>query len=243
MLSAKPWRPEAVCFLIAAQILCIGLGVVAGGLLQKEGVAGFKNDYDFGFLFLVTFSFQGMTWFLMERFFWVHDLSLLEGIGVKKKHLLRTFLLALGLVIVILPIAYLLQMASTALMEKIHWIPKDEEAVKLLTGATSPAAQVYLAIFTVVLVPVAEEFIFRGVLVPFIKQRGFPITAWIGVSLFFALIHGDPAIFIPLFVLSIALTWLYEITDNLLAPIFAHAIFNGAGLIFLHFAQTAPPTR
>ncbi len=148
MLSAKPWRPEAVCFLIAAQILCIGLGVVARGLLQKEGVAGFKNDYDFGFLFLVTFSFQGMTWILMERFFWAHDLSLLEGIGVKKRESAPYgFLLALGLVIVILPIAYLLQMASTALMEKIHWIPKDEEAVKLLTGATSPAAQVYLRLF------------------------------------------------------------------------------------------------
>jgi membrane protease YdiL (CAAX protease family) len=238
MLSAKPWRTEAVCFFIAAQIVCIGLGVVTAALLQKVGVPGFKDDYDFGFLFLATFGFQGMTWVLMERFFWAHDISLPEGIGLKKKHLFWTFLFALGLVIVILPVAYFLQLESALLMEKIHWVPKDEEAVKLLTGASSRASQIYLAIFTVVLVPVAEEFIFRGMLFPYIKQRGFPITAWVGVSLVFALIHGDPAIFISLFVLSLALTWLYEVTDNLLAPIFAHALFNSVGLIFLHFAQT-----
>jgi membrane protease YdiL (CAAX protease family) len=237
MLSAKPWRTEAVCFFIAAQIVCIGLGAVAVALLQKAGIAGFKDDYDFGYLFLVTFSFQGMTWILMERFFWAHDLSLREGIGFGKGDLSYALLSAFGLVIVVLPIAYLLQLESATLMEKIHWKLTDEEAVTLLTGATSQAAQIYLAFFTVVLVPVAEEFIFRGMLFPFIKQRGFPITAWVGVSLFFALIHGDPAIFISLFVLSLALTWLYEITDNLLAPIFAHALFNAAGLVFLHFAQ------
>lgn len=235
MLSPKPWRTEVVLLFSAVQFLCFGLGVVTAALLQKAGVPGFKDDYDFGFVFVATFGFQGMTWILMERFFWAHDISLREGIGLKKRHLFWTFLFAFGLVIVILPVAYLLQLESAVLMERIHWIPKDEEAVKLLAGATSPAAQIYLAIFTVVVVPVAEEFIFRGMLFPFIKQLGFPITAWVGVSLFFALIHGDPAIFISLFVLSLALTWLYEVTDNLMAPIFAHALFNATGLILLHF--------
>ena len=32
--------------------------------------------------------------------------------------------------------------------------------------------------------------------------------------------------FVPLFVFALALTWLYERTDNLLAPITAHALFN-----------------
>jgi membrane protease YdiL (CAAX protease family) len=235
MLSPKPWRTEAVLLFSAAQFLCFGLSVVTAALLQKLGVPGFKDDYDFGFVFVATFGFQGMTWILMERFFWAHDLSLREGLGLRKRNLLRSFLFALGVVIAILPVAYLLESGSAALMEKMHWIPKDEEAVKLLTGATSWASQVYLAIFTVVVVPVAEEFIFRGMLFPFIKQLGFPITAWVGVSLLFALIHLTPALFVPLFVLSLALIWLYEVTDNLMAPIFAHALFNSTGLVLLHF--------
>ena len=78
---------------------------------------------------------------------------------------------------------------------------------------------------------------FRGMLFPFVKQLGRPKLAWIGVSFLFALIHADKAIFIPLFALALALTWLYEKTDNLLAPITAHALFNAANLIFLHYEQ------
>ena len=81
------------------------------------------------------------------------------------------------------------------------------------------------------LAPVAEEFIFRGVLFPFIKQLGWPKLAWVGVSFLFALIHGAAAIFIPLFVLALALTWLYEKTGNLLASIVVHSLFNSANLV------------
>jgi membrane protease YdiL (CAAX protease family) len=119
------------------------------------------------------------------------------------------------------------------LMEKIGWAPKDEAAVTLVTSATSRVSAIYLDFFAVVLAPVAEEFIFRGVLFPFLKQLGYPKTAWIGVSLLFALVHATPSIFVPLFILALALTWLYEKTDTLLAPIFAHALFNTAGLILI----------
>jgi membrane protease YdiL (CAAX protease family) len=88
-----------------------------------------------------------------------------------------------------------------------------------------------------VLAPVAEEFIFRGMLYPFVKQLGWPRLAWIGVSFAFALIHDDAATFVPLFVLALALTWLYEKTDNLLAPIAAHSLFNAANLVILCFGK------
>ena len=83
----------------------------------------------------------------------------------------------------------------------------------------------------------AEEFIFRGVLYPFVKQLGWPRLAWFGVSFLFALIHLDAATFVPLFVLALALTWLYEKTDNLLAPITAHGLFNAANLVLLFLSN------
>jgi membrane protease YdiL (CAAX protease family) len=59
------------------------------------------------------------------------------------------------------------------------------------------------------------------------------------VSLLFALIHLNLAALFPLFVLALAFTWLYEHTDNLLAPIVAHALFNAANLaqVYLHRAE------
>jgi membrane protease YdiL (CAAX protease family) len=71
------------------------------------------------------------------------------------------------------------------------------------------------------------------VLYLFVKQLGWPRLAWISVSLAFALIHDDAAAFVPLFVLALALTWLYEKTDSLLAPMAAHALFNAANLVLL----------
>jgi hypothetical protein len=84
-----------------------------------------------------------------------------------------------------------------------------------------------------VIAPLAEEFLFRGVLFPFFKQLGFPAFAWLGVSFLFALIHHNAPVFLPLFLFALVLTWLYEKTSGLLAPITAHALFNAANLAML----------
>ena len=127
----------------------------------------------------------------------------------------------------------LLQWVSVSVLEKLGLPPENQAAVKLLTDAKSVWTIVYLGVFAIVIAPVAEEFIFRGMLFPFVKQLGFPKLAWFGVSALFALIHLNVPTFVPLFALALALTWLYERTDNLLAPITAHALFNAANFVVL----------
>ena len=83
----------------------------------------------------------------------------------------------------------------------------------------------------VLLVPVAEEVLFRGNLYPAIKQAGFFRLALWGTSLLFALVHANVVIFVPLTVLALILTALYERTNNLLAPITAHAMFNALNFL------------
>jgi membrane protease YdiL (CAAX protease family) len=63
-------------------------------------------------------------------------------------------------------------------------------------------------------------------LYPAIKRIGFRRLALWGSSLLFAAIHLNFLTFVPLLLLSLGLTLLYENTDNLLAPITAHAFFN-----------------
>jgi membrane protease YdiL (CAAX protease family) len=45
--------------------------------------------------------------------------------------------------------------------------------------------------------------------------------------------------FLPLVVLAVALTWLYEATNNLLAPILAHSLFNMANFFWLVIERPA----
>jgi len=235
MLSAKPWRAEAVSRFCAAQFACLCLGLVAIGVLHKFGVAGFRHDDDFGNVLLATLSFQGATWILIPIFLRQHQTGWRAAFGLRGPKLNRALLMAVTLVIVILTIAWLLQNVSVSALTKLGWPPADQTAVALLAAAKSLWLKIYLGAFAVVLAPVAEEFIFRGMLYRFLKQLGFPKLALLGTSFLFAFIHFDAAVFIPLFVLALALTWLYEKTDNLLAPIVAHSLFNAANLAVLYF--------
>lgn len=236
MLPAKPWRAEAVFFFLAAQALCWFVGNIVIAALHKAHVGGFKELEGFGPILIATLSFQGATWILMGIFFWMQNIRWRDGLGLGKKKVALAPVLAVVTLIFVLPAAWALQVASVWLMGKIHWKPQIEEAVSLFTGAPSRAEQIYLGVFAVLIAPVAEEFIFRGVLFTFLKQRGFPKIAWIGVSLLFALIHADAAIFLSLLLLAFVLTWLYEITDSLLPSMFTHALFNAANLLLLAYA-------
>jgi len=234
MLSAKPWRGEAVLQFCAAQLLCFCLGVAAVGLLNKAGLAAFKSPDSPGTLLLGTLSFQGVTWVLIYFFLRHHQVRWREAFGLQESRWPRALLAALLTVLVILPVAWLLQQASALALDRLGWPPEEQTAVKLLASAKMWWTRIYLGVFAVVLAPVAEEFIFRGVLYPFVKQLGYPRLAWMGVSFLFALIHMDAATFVPLFVLALALTWLYERTGNLLAPVTAHSLFNVANLIVFY---------
>jgi hypothetical protein len=207
------------------------------GWLQKAGLAAFQPPDGFGAVLLGTLGFQGAAWLFMLFFFWQHQTGWREALGFRGPHLPRALLLAALAVIILLPVALGLQQVSAAVLAKLGWPPEDQMAVTLLAGTNSWWMRIYLGVFAVVLAPVAEEFIFRGMLYPFVKQLGWPRLAWFGVSFAFALVHDDAATFVPLFVLALALTWLYEKTDNLLAPIAAHSLFNAANLVILCFLK------
>jgi membrane protease YdiL (CAAX protease family) len=236
MLSGKTWRGEVVMQFIALQFLCYFSGIIAVALLHKFGVAGFKQEDDFGVILLATLCFQGVTWILIPVFLRQHEANWRDAFGLRGKNLKRALTVAAGAVVVILPGAWLLQGASIIALKKIGWPVEDQAAVMLFAGAKSGWLKIYLGIFAVVIAPVAEEFIFRGVLFPFVKQLGFPKSAWLGVSALFALIHFDAGTFVPLFAFALALTWLYEKTASLAAPIFAHSLFNATNLVLLFYA-------
>ncbi len=240
MLSAKPWRLEVVIWFCAAQLISLCLGVTIAGLLQKAGFAAFQPPDDPGAVLLGTLAFQGAAWVLILIFLRQYHVNWRDAFGFRGPRLNRAWFLAVLVACAILPVAWLLQSVSMHALTKIGFQPENETAVMVLANAKAWWLCVYLGVFTVVIAPVAEEFIFRGMLYPLIKQRGRPRLAWLGVSFLFALIHWDAATFVPLFVLALALTWLYEETDNLLAPIAAHALFNAANFVLLLAEKSAP---
>ncbi len=262
MLSAKPWRGEIVIWFCAAQLVSLCLGLTLIGLLQKAGVAAFQPPSGSGAVVIGTLAFQGMTWVLIFIFLRLHQVNWRDAFGWRPAEWRHIWFPTVPVVIGFLPVAWLLQATSMHLLTKMGWPPEEEAAVTVLTGVKAWWLRIYLGLFTVAIAPVAEEFIFRGLLYPsvkqfrwpelarFIRQLGWPrlawffrqrawrMFAWLGVSFLFALIHWDAAAFVALFLLALVLTWLYEKTDSLLAPITAHALFNAVNLILLCFFQS-----
>jgi len=233
MLSAKPWRTEAVIWFCAVQLVSFCTGLTIIGVLQNAGFAAFQPPAGSGAVLVGTLTFQGATWVLISFFLRQHQMRWRDAFGVRRTELNRAWFPAILVVIAFLPVAWLLQYLSVYMLTKIGWPPENEAAVTVLTSAQAWWLRIYLGVFTVIIGPVAEEFIFRGLFYPFLKQCGRPGLAWFGVSFLFALVHWDAAAFVPLFLLALVLTWLYETTDNLFAPITAHALFNAANLVLL----------
>ena len=233
MVSQKPWRAEAVIQLVAGVFACLGLGVVTAGGLRSAGVAAFKSPDSFANILLATLSFQGVAWFLIFHFLKQHGMNWRDASGLRNANLNKSLLLAAGVLALVLPVVLCLEQFSVLVLQKLGWPMEDQRAVELIINAKSAWARGYLAIFAMVLAPVSEEFMFRGVLFPFVKQLGYPKLAWFGVSFLFALIHVNAPTLVPLFVLALVLTWLYQKTDCLLAPIAAHSLFNTANLVSL----------
>lgn len=89
----------------------------------------------------------------------------------------------------------------------------------------------WLAVVSIViLAPIAEELFFRGVVFnAFLRERG-RAWAYVGSAALFAVIHLSLVALVPIFLLGLALAWVYDRTGSLLAPIAMHAVVNGTSV-------------
>jgi membrane protease YdiL (CAAX protease family) len=119
--------------------------------------------------------------------------------------------------------ATLASAAAVWLLERIGIEAEPQVAARAI--ATLEPWLVVLAV--VILAPIAEEVFFRGVVFNAWLREGGRRWAYLGSSALFALIHISAVALVPLFVLGLALAWIYQRTGNLLAPIAMHATVNG----------------
>jgi membrane protease YdiL (CAAX protease family) len=99
-----------------------------------------------------------------------------------------------------------------------------------LVGGELLAAYIVL----VVLTPLFEEFIFRGVL--YGELRDHHMTKWpaiLIVSALFGVAHGQWNVGVTVFVMSLAMCTLRELTGTIWAGMLVHMIKNGVAFYFL----------
>jgi membrane protease YdiL (CAAX protease family) len=163
----------------------------------------------------------------------VHRYRWREAFGLFGPGWVSGWLWAAVLTLPAMGVALALHEGSGWLLESVGIEPDRQAAVEAVRRASHAWERSFLFVFAVVTAPVVEELLFRGVLWPLVRDSGWPKTGWIGVPLLFAVIHWNAAAVVPLWVLGIFWTWLYDRTGDLTVPMLSHAMFNGTNFMWL----------
>ena len=133
----------------------------------------------------------------------------------------------------VVALSWLISFATQALgfeparQEVFEWLGDD--ALALGTRGFMLAAAVLIA-------PVVEELLFRGILLPaLLRARSFLFAALL-TGAYFALVHLHAPSFLPLLLLSAAFSAGYAATGSILTPMAMHAVFNLTSVLF-YFAD------
>jgi membrane protease YdiL (CAAX protease family) len=238
VLISKPWPPEGFLRRLVAMVVCAYGGLLLGAWVQRfSGMQA--GDASIGRMVISTLSFQGAGLVLIGRFLRTQQSSWTEAFGLGNQRRQAVVVGMLG-ALIFLPVGWGLQQASAFVMTHLPRLslePQEQVPVHALRVSISWGGRFALGATAIFLAPVAEEIMFRGILYPVVKQMGHPRLALWGTSLLFAAIHLNLATFVPLTVLALVLTALYERTDNLLAPIAAHVLFNALNFTMLLLLQ------
>lgn len=93
---------------------------------------------------------------------------------------------------------------------------------------------IFLAVFVG---PVIEEIFFRGFCYPILRKNIGKFAAMVVTALFFSLVHGNVFAFFPIFILGIALAYVYEMRHSLVAPMIIHVTHNLAFITYFFLAK------
>jgi membrane protease YdiL (CAAX protease family) len=243
VLIGKPFPAESFGLRMLALVLCAYGGLFMGAWTQRLAAPN-AAEVSIWRMVLATLCFQGAGLFLIARFLREQQTTWTSGFGMMNRPR-HAVLLGLAVAFIFLPLGWGLQQASALVMTHLPHMklePQEQMPVHALRTSMSLAGRLALGVAAVLLAPVAEETLFRGILYPGIKQFGYPRLALWGTSLLFAAVHMNVVTFVPLALLALVLTLLYERTDNLLAPISAHVLFNALNFVtLLVLQQPGPP--
>lgn len=239
MLSHRPWSTETVLWLFIFLLQALAVVALVSMVLTPfveslpEPAAGMLKQLPGTILFHAS-TLALIAWFLKKN-----SLSWADAFGLRNGKAYRIVPIAVIAMMVVFPFNLTLMWISQQVMEWWALEPVTQETVRIVRETTAVWQRAILGSVAIVMAPLVEELLFRGLLYPSIKQAGYPGLALFGTSLVFGAIHGNMMTFLPLVFFAVVLAFLYEYTDNLLTPIITHASFNAANFGWLLFEQAS----
>ena len=131
---------------------------------------------------------------------------------------------ALAQLLMVLPLVALVSW----LLERLVGDPGGSNPLlELVLNSANPLALLCFALTAMVLAPLFEETLFRGVLLPVLAERWGGFAAVLISALVFGIAHLSLGELPPLFVLGLGLGWLRLQSGRLAASVLMHGLWNG----------------
>lgn len=242
MLSDRPWKLESVLMVAAGMLATMSVGMIAVLALTKFGDDLSVADKSFYTSLIGNLTMQGAALVFAHRFLSQHSITWREFLGLHRPGLLAVALRAVLVALLAVPMAHMLQRLADIFLTALRSEPPElQPAIQTLQISQTLGRRMLQSFCAMVLAPIAEEVLFRGILYAAVKELGHPRIALFGTSFVFAAIHQSWVSLVPLTFFALVLTLLYERTRSLLAPIVAHASFNAVNLLgFFLFRDVLP---
>jgi ABC-2 type transport system permease protein len=212
--ASPPARVSTSDGVIAAMIFFVVQGIVVAVVMSA------KHELSGGEL-ITAYSIGGGAAFCLLRYvYWrakTQDVPQILGSGIYRA--IGTGVAA-GIVAAGCGILYLYLVQRLGLMQDLQ-----HQARSVASGGF------WIPILAIAAAPLFEEFIFRGLIFGGLRRSMTVIPAILASAAVFAIVH-PPASMIPVFGLGLCAAFAYERSRMLLAPILAHALYNGAVIAY-----------
>lgn len=162
-----------------------------------------------------------------------HGAGLAGALGLRPvARTLKSAGISTGLVIALVVGSRALTSVYGLITQALEWEPKIRWTTDLTRIFGGGWAGLALAIALVALIgPAVEEIAFRGVVQPALGRRFGPPAGIAVTALLFGIYHFDLWMFVPTFVLGLALGWLAENRRGLWPPIALHVLYNAVTVV------------
>ena len=188
---------------------------------------------------LQSLLFQGLVVVFVGGVLVRRGISLRAAFGIARHDIGRRIRQGLGMYIVSVPPVIVCLLLTRVALQGMGLEAKPQTVIRFFTADYALALRVYFLFVGVVAAPLAEEVLFRGILLPWLGRRVGPVVAAVAVSILFAALHFNLASFPALTAFGLVLAIAYYRSGALLVPITAHALFNAVNLALLYAKESA----
>ena len=238
-LSRLYWRPWNLSDVQPLLLLLVGAFVVSLAVQAVVFTGAIRGGAASSSLLVVVqsvlFHWLGLgalVWLLRRR-----GLSWRSAFGFNSATLGRDAFHGLLTLLGTMPILVAAAFLCNFVLQLFGFQPTLQDVAFIISDETSPWMRAYFVLLAVVIAPVFEELLFRGMLLPALARRYGAATATLVISVVFASIHGHVPSLVPLFILSVSLCLAYIGTGSLASSIIMHAVFNGVTVTLLFVVQ------